>query len=941
MSAMVSDEETPGEARDAPTAPATADAGAIELPPAETARYLLLERMGAGGMGVVYAAYDRVLDRKVAYKVLREGLLGGRNQERLLREAQAMAKLAHPNVVPVFDAGEHAGTVFLVMELVQGETVAEWCRTPRTVLEIAAVFQDAARGLAAMHAAGLVHRDVKPSNLLVDQGGRGRIADLGLARGAGEPAAESAGGGADDLQLSGTPPYLAPEQLRGDRTDARADQFALCVSLFEALYGELPFPAGPPAERLAAIDRGPRPSKQPIPEWLAAALARGLAADPSVRFPDLHALAAALTPPPRWWRRWWPAAAAVLAAAGVAAAVLASRSATPPPRAPTCDDVIPDLGDAWSPARRAAVTAAVASTPDSRAAPERLDAYAARWRHARAIACDAGLVARAWPAGLVERAAVCLDRGRRELRGVASAIASADARAHQRAVELVAGLWPPTACGDPDYLATHVEAARDPAAAARRDALSVRLVERELSLGGLDEVSRRLAELGPAVDASGDVGLASRLASLRAGLARDRNDLAAAGRYQTDAYVLARSARDPEATAHAAAALVWHHGYFQEDLGRARDWGRIASAEAVALGDDPAAAGLHHALGVLADRQGEPEAALAHFHRAVELTRRHHGDDHHITAAMLGAEATALGVVGRRDEAIARQLEAIAITERWFGPDALRLAGPLQNLALTESEAGRHKDAEAHARRAVAIGERHATSAERRGNGLLALASALSNGFHEEEALPYLERARAAFTAAGLPGVAGQCQVDAGIARTALATRRGDVRLAELALRDLRAGRAAMTAAWGATHVEVRRALAAEADALVAARRCPEAERVLAAAIGGRAMSAIPASERAGIVGVRAECAAQRGQHDERLAAITELVALWTERGDAIRLAGARADRGLALLALGRLDEARAELTAARPGLDPAVQPTTIERVDRALARLAPPARQP
>src|SRR5205085_1856125 len=122
-------------------------------------------------------------------------------------------------------------------------------------------------------------------------------------------------------------------------------------------------------------------------------------------------------------------------------------------------------------------------------------------------------------------------------------------------------------------------------------------------------------------------GLSARLAVLRGTLARERNDLAAAARHNLDAYVLARSARDPELTARAAAALVWHHGYYQEDLGRARDWGRVAAAEAVALGDDPVGVTLHHALGVLADRQGEPRESLAHFHRAVELARRHHGAD--------------------------------------------------------------------------------------------------------------------------------------------------------------------------------------------------------------------------------------------------------------------------------------------------------------------------
>lgn len=204
-----------------------------------------------------------------------------------------MAKLAHPNVVSVFDVGEHGGRVFFVMELVQGETIAAWCRDPRGVFEIVSVFRDIAHGLAAMHAAELVHRDVKPSNILVDRDGRGRIADLGLAHGAGE----AARGGEPGLE--GTPSYMAPEQLRGDPTDARSDQFGLCVSLFEALHGERPFPDGTCAERLVAIARGPRAPVRVIPAWLGAVLTRGLMFDPAARFPDLLALVGALAPPRR------------------------------------------------------------------------------------------------------------------------------------------------------------------------------------------------------------------------------------------------------------------------------------------------------------------------------------------------------------------------------------------------------------------------------------------------------------------------------------------------------------------------------------------------------------------------------------------------------------------------------------------------------------------
>ncbi|MBK9034335.1 MAG: protein kinase [Myxococcales bacterium] len=250
--------------------------------PTQVGRYRLEERLGAGGMGVVWAAWDPMLERRIAIKLLRPEV-GPQGAARLLREARALAQLQHPNVVAVHDVGEHAGEVYLATELVDGEPLDRWQRgrSPGAIVD---VYVQAARGLAAAHAMGLVHRDVKPSNIFVARDGRARIGDFGLARGAGAspPSALAASGVVtQDGAVVGTPAYMAPEQRAGRPVDGRADQFALCVALAEALGGARP------AADSRSLDAA-------IPAPIAAVLVRGLAGDPDARFADTTALAEAL-----------------------------------------------------------------------------------------------------------------------------------------------------------------------------------------------------------------------------------------------------------------------------------------------------------------------------------------------------------------------------------------------------------------------------------------------------------------------------------------------------------------------------------------------------------------------------------------------------------------------------------------------------------------------
>jgi serine/threonine protein kinase len=322
--------------------------GGASVPPllsagTEVGRYIIQDRIGVGGMGVVYGGWDPQLNRQVTLKLLHH--ISHFAQAQLLREAQAMAQLSHPNVVAIYDVGSYGNQVFMAMEHVDGKTLAQWLRDEQPDWkQVLDAFYAAGRGLASAHARGIVHRDFKPSNVLIGRDGRVRVADFGLARPVDHVATQkmpAIDGETESLSwdsigdltatgvLKGTPAYMAPEQFRGQRSDARSDQFSFCVALYRALYRRRPFDGQDLADLRRRVTQGsvtPPPDDGNLPAAIGPVLLRGLSARSSDRFRTLDELLSALSEaarprrvdPPR--RAGWRLA--IVAAAGVAAAVL-------------------------------------------------------------------------------------------------------------------------------------------------------------------------------------------------------------------------------------------------------------------------------------------------------------------------------------------------------------------------------------------------------------------------------------------------------------------------------------------------------------------------------------------------------------------------------------------------------------------------------------------
>jgi len=657
-------------------------------------RYTLLELLGHGGMGVVFAAYDEELDRKVAIKFMHHTGVDPRVRAMLLGEAQALARLAHPNVIHVYEVGETEDRVFLAMEFVRGQTLRQWLRLPRSWPEVVAMFLQAGRGLAAAHQAGLVHCDFKPENALVGQDGRVRVLDFGLARRQASPAEadaperpEAAPG--DSRPRGGTPGYIPPEQYEQRPVDARSDQFSFCVALFEALHGQRPFAGETAMALMLQVLRGElrgAPGEAKIPARLRRAIRKGLALDPAARHPTMATLLAELADTLPRPRSPWLIAAGVSAALTSVTWALFMRSDDP---AATCAAVVSAEVDAlWGPEPRAAALHAFVATglPYARDSFDRsarlLDDHVGAWAALRQRSCALN----PGPAAPDRPGARCLDRHRRTVAAWVDVLRTADATVVEQAVAATAELPDPQPCVDPATLLAEDAPEPDP-----RRAAAVSDIEGLLARGRALELAGQYERALPLVLTARERAQALALprleaaALLRLGLLQENTgDGAHAADNLAAAYFTAEAAHHRGTRAEAAVHLVHVTGGPARTREEDALWARLAESIAAGLGEgalDLRAALLQHRSRA-AIAHGQFEAARADLEQALALETRRLGVGHPALAAIHEQLGEVLRLAGRDDEALVHVEQAIAVAEATLGPEhpstARRILGRAQ-----------------------------------------------------------------------------------------------------------------------------------------------------------------------------------------------------------------------------------------------------------------------
>jgi tetratricopeptide (TPR) repeat protein/tRNA A-37 threonylcarbamoyl transferase component Bud32 len=694
-------------------------------------RYILLHPLGEGGMGVVYAARDPELDRKVALKLVRaSGRRAQTRRARLLREAQALARLNHPNVVEVLDAGvvdardwdpdaDPPERVWIAMELVDADTLDLWQSKEqpgwRRILD---VFVEAGRGLHAAHLGGLVHRDFKPENVLVSPDGRVRVTDFGLARPLGELEGERDDGdptaSRSNLLLVrltktgasiGTPAYMSPEQHRRESVDAKSDQFNFCVGLYEALYRRAPFEGADVKALARAVEAGQvrsPPARALVPARVFRVLRRGLAPRPDDRFESVDALLVALRSAARPRGR-------IALALGVGALVSTGVwVGWPEPSAAGCTAGSSPVDAVWNGDRASQLQAGLAAselpfaTETWTRVEPRLQSYAAAWSDAYATTCAVD------DAAIRDRRMTCLADAREKLDALLSGLASADPALVRDAVARVSGLPAVEACRDDARLSSEPELPSDPARRARIAAVRARLATVRAEEGARDYANLVVAAAEALAEAE-RIGWAPligaahyHLGVLQQGAAR--HDDARASLEQ--AYFVAGEAGDGRTAARAAIHLAYLTGATRSQLDEGLKWARHARAAVAELGDAPDLEGaIATAEGEVHFRHGRYDEAFTEHTRAVELAEGVHGAESVEVAMGLNNLGNVMFKRGDPEGAARHYARALEIREQALGPMHPQVGASLSNLGSMERLLGREQDALAHLERSLAVME--------------------------------------------------------------------------------------------------------------------------------------------------------------------------------------------------------------------------------------------
>jgi tetratricopeptide (TPR) repeat protein/predicted Ser/Thr protein kinase len=669
-------------------APASGGGESTLRPGVIVAQQYEIERLlGVGGMGAVYLARDAKLDRPVALKVHRVSTQAAR----LHREAIAMAKLSHPNVVVVYEVGELEGHPFVAMEYVPGDTLRAWAKG-KSWREVLRAFVAAGEGLAAVHAAGLVHRDVKPDNILVGKDGRVRLGDFGLAA---LPSTDAMPEDTPHVSLTatgsivGTPAYMAPEQLEGKPVDARTDQFAFCVAVWELLAGMRPF-SGETLETIrTAIRSGELQSgKRRMPGVVRRALARGLAPDPAARYRGMPQLLAAFRSALRRGRVIAGAAVGSVIVAGVIAWSLWPR--TDPTVA--CKGAGRDLVELFP---SSVVTAAMEGLGSGAGGPRDIvqRAYARFGSDYMRVAADACVAEKRgqWSRELAAASRECRTYGARTARELFAAAAD-PSLARADAAQIATLLPDLTPCVDARFLAGWQPLASDPAQVPAIVAARARLdAAAHLSdLGHVGSLRRAEADLAQSPVASAPA-IAGRLALVRALIAREDLHYDASEKQLADVYFASRAREDGELALLAVSELIRSASELRRDAEVAARWVRdgLAEADRNAVRLPGAAAEVYLTAAIAANEAGDPKKALELAHHAEELAHGHSD----IEIGVLALRSDANEMLGKLDQALSDNADYLDHQRQALGEHHPALASALAQRASILIDANRAEEA--------------------------------------------------------------------------------------------------------------------------------------------------------------------------------------------------------------------------------------------------------
>jgi tetratricopeptide (TPR) repeat protein/predicted Ser/Thr protein kinase len=696
-------------------------------------RYIVLGLLGKGGMGVVYSAYDPELDRKVALKLLR--VVPGRKgtdldakRLRLLREAKAIARLSHPSVVVVYDVGTYQDQVFIAMELVDGMTATRWRDTDKpSWRQVLDVFKAAGEGIAAAHAADLIHRDLKPDNVMVTRDGKVRVMDFGLARQlermsednltlAASPDGEEPtmpGMRPTEARLTnegnvvGTPAYMPPEQYLGV-TDERSDQFSFCVSLYECVYGTHPFEAKTSYGLTANVQAGrvhDAPPHTKVPLWLRKILLKGMRPRPEDRYKSMRELLEALARDPAIARRRWLMAGAV-AASAVGLAIGVQRAADT--KRAFCAAAPEKLATAWElpnekqegfkhgAVRKAFLATGKLYALDAiRGSTKLLDEYATKWANLYRDACEATHLRGEQSEELLDLRMSCLNERLAGLRALTNVFEGATGQVVEHAVEAAHALTPLDSCNDIRQLRSLIPPP-DATVRARVEALRRELGEIK-AVHDAGKYINAIARLEPIVAEARDLQYKPLEAEARTRLAvahtEQGNNSQAEAMYKA-ALLNAIAARHDDLLAMISAALVWPVG-FQDRFEEAAQWMHFAEAaiERTSGSKSIVYAWLLNNMGAVLYREGRFAESVEYQRRAVALKEQLLGAEDLDVAISLGNVALGLGALHEAEEALKMNDRALRVLRHTLGDAHVRVANELSNRGEILLTMGRYPEA--------------------------------------------------------------------------------------------------------------------------------------------------------------------------------------------------------------------------------------------------------